>query len=90
MNYKIQGMVGAAGMGAMKTHDTISIGGHYDSLMPGAAPYINVALIRANGGTIVQCRTEVNSTWQYHVIPEGAANFDTELGKIITMTLLKA
>ena len=82
MTYRIHGAVGAA--------DTITLGGHYDSLMPGAAPYINVALIRASGGTIVQCRTEVNSTWEYHVIPEGATNFDTELGKIISMTLLKA
>lgn len=90
MTYNITGAVGSAGMGLDRL-DTISIGGSYhDSRLHGAAPYMNIALIRAHGGTIVQCRTEVNSTWDYHVIPESVENFDTELGKIISMTLLKA
>ena len=87
MTYKISGAVGSAGLGM----DTISIGGSYrDSHLHGAAPYVNIALIRAHGGTIVQCRTEEHAAWSYHIIPESVENFDTELGKIISMTLLKA
>lgn len=90
MTYNIAGAVGSAGMG-LGGLDTISIGGSYrDSRLHGAAPYVNIALIRAHGGTIVQCRTEEHSAWAYHVIPEGVENFDTELGKIISMTLVKA
>ena len=86
MNYNI-GAIGSTGMGI----DTISIGGSYhDSHLHGAAPYVNIALIRAHGGTIVQCRTENRAAWSYHVVPEGVENFDTELGKIISMTLLQA
>lgn len=90
MTYSIAGSVGAAGMN-LGGLDTISIGGSYcDSRLHGAAPYVNIALIRAHGGTIVQCRTEEHAAWSYHVVPESVENFDTELGKIISMTLLKA
>lgn len=88
MNYNM-GAVGAAGI--LNTMDTISISGNYhDSRLHGAVPYVNIALIRAHGGTIVQCRTEDHAAWSYHIIPESVDNFDTELGKIISMTLLKA
>lgn len=74
----------------MNIMDTISIGGaNYDSRLHGAVPYVNIALIRAHGGTIVQCRSEEHAAWAYHIIPEGVENFDTELGKIISLTLLK-
>lgn len=88
MTYNIAGAVGSAGIGVL---DTINIGGSYrDSRLHGAAPYVNIALIRAHGGTIVQCRTEEHAVWSYHIIPECVENFDAELGKIISMTLLKA
>lgn len=52
-------------------------------------PYINFALIKAHGGTIVQCRTDQHSACEYYVIPDTVKNFDKELGKIISMQLLK-
>lgn len=52
-------------------------------------PYITFSLIKANGGTIVQCRTTANETPDLYLIPETAKNFDKELGKIISMHLLK-
>lgn len=54
-----------------------------------AQPYLNFSLIKANGGTIVQCRHEAYDRWEYYVIPESGKNFDKELGKIISMHLLK-
>lgn len=52
-------------------------------------PYINFALIKAHGGTIVQCRVDQNTVCEYYVIPDTVKNFDKELGKIISMQLLK-
>jgi hypothetical protein len=53
-------------------------------------PYINISLIKAHGGTIVQCKNEGQSTWEYYVVPENCKNFDKELGKIISIQLLKS
>ena len=89
MSYKLN-WPSAMDRGAMNIMDTISIGGaNYDPRLHGAVPYVNIALIRAHGGTIVQCRSEEHAAWAYHIIPEGVENFDTELGKIISLTLLK-
>ena len=65
--------------------DTITLGGN--AQLP--QPYVNFSLIKAHGGTIVQCRAENNHDWEYYVIPESVKNFDRELGKIISMQLLK-
>lgn len=70
---------GTGGLGV----DTITLGGVE------AQPYINFSLIKAHGGTIVQCRAEDSHQWEYYVIPENTKNFDRELGKIISMHLLK-
>ena len=52
-------------------------------------PYVNFALIKAHGGTIVQCKYETSNNWEYHVIPDNVKNFDRELGKIISLFLMK-
>lgn len=52
-------------------------------------PYLNFALIKAHGGTIVQCKYETSNHWEYHVIPDNVKNFDRELGKIISLFLMK-
>lgn len=84
------GSTWAAGSGGAHT---ISIGGStLDTITLGDSmpqPYINFSLIKAHGGTIVQCRREDSHTWEYHIIPENTKNFDRELGKIISMQLLK-
>lgn len=43
----------------------------------------------ANGGTIVQMHVQEYSQGELYIIPDGA-DFDRELGKIITMSKLKA
>ncbi len=84
----ILGAVGATG-----SSGTFSIGGgNLDTITIGdidAQPYVNFALIKAHGGTIVQCRAEDSHRWVNHIIPENTKNFDRELGKIISMHLLK-
>lgn len=93
-------IVGAQGSGSSWTlgggggsGHTISIGGSpLDTITLGGSgpqPYINFSLIKAHGGTIVQCRAEDHHAWEYYIIPENAKNFDRELGKIISMQLLK-
>ena len=83
--------VGAIGGGGSTA--TISIGGSdLDTITLGSEmpqPYVNFALIKAHGGTIVQCRAEDTHKWEYYVIPDNVKNFDRELGKIISMQLLK-
>lgn len=82
-----------SGTGGGSGH-SISIGGGMDTITLGGnsqlpQPYINFSLIKAHGGTIVQCRAEDNLDWEYYVIPDSIKNFDRELGKIISMQLLK-
>lgn len=84
----------AAGIGGLYGTNTITLGGSDstyigDNTLTGANAYINFSLIKANGGTIVQCRDENTMKYEYHVIPENVKNFDRELGKIISMQLLK-
>ena len=67
--------------------NTISIG---ENGLDNSSPYVNFSLIKANGGTIVQCRDEQTMKYDYYVIPEKVKNFDRELGKIISMQLLKS
>jgi hypothetical protein len=67
--------------------NTISIG---ESGLDNSSPYVNFSLIKANGGTIVQCRDEQTMKYDYYVIPDKVKNFDRELGKIISMQLLKS
>lgn len=50
---------------------------------------MNFGLLKAHGGLIVVCRRNDHTTPEYYIIPEGAEDFDRELGKIITMHYLK-
>lgn len=61
-----------------------------ENILGEAQPYLNIALIKANGGTIVQCRAEQSNRWEYYIIPENCKNFDKELGKIISIFLVKS
>lgn len=50
---------------------------------------VNFSLVKAHGGTIVICKRENGLEPEYYIIPEGVKNFDRELGKIISMFMLK-
>lgn len=50
---------------------------------------LTVKITPANGGTIIQMQTSEYGGGELHIIPDGC-DFDRELGKIITMSKLKA
>ena len=50
---------------------------------------LTIKVTPANGGTIVQVNTSDYVSGALHIIPDGT-DFDRELGKIITMSKLKA
>ena len=50
---------------------------------------MTIKVTPANGGTIVQLHLQEYSNGELYIIPDGA-DFDRELGKIITMSKLKA
>ena len=77
--------VGGSG-GALSGIDTITLGNNYTMSMN---PYIRIHLVKAHGGTIVQCSQAEGAVWENYIIPDSAKNFDKELGKIISMQLLK-
>jgi hypothetical protein len=60
---------------------------------PGAAPQtsqtMTIKITPANGGTIVQMNIVEYGQGELYIIPDGA-DFDRELGKIITMSKLKS
>jgi hypothetical protein len=56
---------------------------------PQTSQTINIKVTPANGGTIVQVNTQEYSVGELHIIPDGT-DFDRELGKIITLSKLKA
>jgi hypothetical protein len=50
---------------------------------------MSIKITPANGGTIIQVNVLEYGVGELYIIPEGA-DFDRELGKIITMSKLKA
>ena len=50
---------------------------------------MTIKITPANGGTIVQMLTDEYGQGELHIIPDGG-DFDRELGKIITLSKLKA
>lgn len=50
---------------------------------------ITIRVTPANGGTIVQVQSNDFNNGELHIIPDNS-DFDRELGKIITMSKLKA
>jgi hypothetical protein len=55
---------------------------------PQTTQTMTIKVTPANGGTIVQIHVQEYSAGELHIIPDGA-DFDRELGKIITMSKLK-
>jgi hypothetical protein len=50
---------------------------------------LTFSIIKANGGYVVRCGDNRNTVPSVYIIPDSKKNFDRELGKIITMHLLK-
>jgi len=65
------------------------VSGGYSSTPINSNGTITVKITPANGGTIVQVSQSDYSNGDLHIIPDGA-DFDRELGKIITLNKLKA
>ena len=62
----------------------------YNNSVPQTKQTLTIKITPANGGTIVQTfADEYGSSTDLHIIPDGL-DFDRELGKIITMSKLKA
>lgn len=64
-----------------------------NSMNQGASPQssqtLTIKVTPANGGNIIQLYTSEYSSGDLYIIPDGA-DFDRELGKIITMSKLKS
>lgn len=63
------------------------LGGYHST--PQTSQTMMIKITPANGGTIVQMHVQEHSQGELHIIPDGT-DFDRELGKIITMSKLKA
>ena len=96
-SYAIGGSAGAV----LKGLNTVSIGalGQSDPIRLGGKMQINsqisIGLTKAVGGFIVQvhCPTDyasIQNSPDYYIIPDTAEDFDKELGKIISLHLLKS
>jgi hypothetical protein len=77
--------------------NTYTIGGNGANLggltinpsTPQSSQTMTVKITPANGGTIIQMQTSDYGNGELHIIPDNT-DFDRELGKIITMSKLKA
>jgi hypothetical protein len=85
-------LTGATGMGALHGvniaplgQDVLRIGNQMD-----INSQISIGLTKAVGGFIVQVRTADYARPDYYVVPDNAEDFDRELGKIISLHLLKS
>jgi hypothetical protein len=76
------------GTGAGTINITPGFGGAGSS-GPHTSQTMTIKITPANGGTIVQMQTSDYTSGELHIIPDGS-DFDRELGKIITMSKLKA
>jgi hypothetical protein len=56
---------------------------------PQSSQTLTIKITPANGGTIIQMQTSDYATGELHIIPDDA-DFDRELGKIITISKLRA
>jgi hypothetical protein len=61
----------------------------YNTNTPQNGQTLTIKITPANGGTIVTTQRDEYNGHEFHVIPDGA-DFDRELGKIITMHKLKS
>ena len=51
---------------------------------------LTFSIIKANGGYVIRCGSNSSVITSVYIIPDTKKNFDRELGKIISMHLLKA
>jgi hypothetical protein len=65
------------------------LGGITLSPTPQSSQTLTIKITPANGGTIVQMQTSDYGNGELHIIPDGV-DFDRELGKIITVSKLRA
>jgi hypothetical protein len=86
------GLTGATGMGTLQGVNIASLG--QDVLRIGNQmdinSQINIGLTKAVGGFIVQVRTADYSRPDYYIIADATEDFDKDLGKIISLHLLKS
>lgn len=77
-------VIGGAGTGGI----TLNPNTGYSSA-PQTSQTLTIKITPANGGTIVQMNLVEYGHGELYIIPDGS-DFDRELGKIITMSKLKA
>ena len=61
----------------------------YNNSMPQTSQTMMIKITPANGGIIVQMNAQEYAQGELYIIPDGA-DFDRELGKIITMSKLRS
>jgi hypothetical protein len=79
--------IGAGGSGVLSINPNGNMGYNTSSIQNGQT--LTLKITPANGGTIVQVQPLEFGSADLHIIPDGS-DFDRELGKIITMSKLKA
>jgi hypothetical protein len=79
--------LGTLGIQGIQGIDTVRIGNHMQ-----INSHVNIGLTKANGGYIVQVTRddEYRTRPDYYLIHEDAEDFDRELGKIVSLALLKS
>jgi flagellar hook assembly protein FlgD len=86
MSSYVLGSGGAGGQISINPNGSMG----YGTSVPQNNQTLTIKITPANGGTIVTTqRDEYSGQHEFHVIPDGA-DFDRELGKIITMHKLKS
>jgi hypothetical protein len=78
--------IGGSGAGQISINPNGNMG---YSTTPQNSQTLTIKITPANGGTIVTTQRDEYNGHEFHVIPDGA-DFDRELGKIITMHKLKS
>jgi hypothetical protein len=86
-SYSIGGPGGSGGI-TINPNGVMSHGAYSSSPLQTTQTLV-IKITPANGGTIVQVNTTDYSHGDLHIVPDGA-DFDRELGKIITMSKLKS
>lgn len=80
--------IGGGGNGILSINPNGNMG-YSTGSAPQTSQTMMIKITPANGGTIVQMHVQEYSQGELHIIPDGE-DFDRELGKIITMSKLKA
>ena len=86
-NNKMSYTLGGTQAGTININPNGNMG--YNTSSPQNNQTMTIKITPANGGTIVQMHTNDYSNGELYIIPDGE-DFDRELGKIITMSKLKA